>query len=468
MHKITLGNQILHASDGEKLSDVLLRAGLFVAHPCAGRGVCKKCTVLVNGKQELSCQYRVHENITVILSEQADIESVTGGAFAEKQTDNICLALDIGTTTLALAVESLDEHKIQQVITRTNPQTAFGADVISRIAYCCDNGVQPLFDVLIKEINRMIAQLHMPTVNKMYVAGNTTMLHLFLNTDCTAMGVHPYTPTFLASQCIKAEKLGINGVAEIITLPNISAFVGADLVAGLNLVAEPADGKYSLLVDLGTNAEVILFSNTSILCTAAAAGPCFEGANISQGMPATDGAITAFSLDNGIPKTQTVGNAPAKGICGTGLIDIIAELLKHEVIDESGYMEDESFEVAPDVFLEQADVRQFQLAKSAVYSAMMALLQQKNIRLTDVETLYISGGFSAKINIENAVFCGLLPAELKDKCAVLHNSSLLGTVHYACEQNDLDEIVKKSIYTDLATDPVFSQMFIENMIFPEV
>ncbi len=468
MHKITLGNRILYASDGELLSDVLLREGFFVAHPCAGRGVCKKCTVTVNGRQALCCQYRVYADITVILSEQTEIESVTGATLAAAKTDNICLALDLGTTTLALAAVSLNENKIQQVITRTNPQAAFGADVISRIDYATKHTPQPLFEVLIKEINSMIAALDILPVQKMFVAGNATMLHLFLNTDCSAMGVHPYTPSFLESQCVKAENLGINGVGDVITLPCISAFVGADLVAGLNLVAEPADGKYSLLVDLGTNAEVILFSNTSILCTAAAAGPCFEGANISQGMPATAGAITAFSLDNGIPKTQTVGNAPAKGICGTGLIDIVAELLKYEIIDESGYMEDDSFEVAPDVFLEQADVRQFQLAKSAVYSAITALLKQKNIRFADVETLYISGGFSAKINIENAVFCGLLPAELKDKCAVLHNSSLLGTVHYACEQNDLDEIVKKSIYTDLATDPVFSQMFIENMIFPEV
>ncbi len=465
MHKITLGNRILLASDGEKLSDVLLREGFFVAHPCAGRGVCKKCTVLVNGKQELSCQYRVHENITVILSEQAEIESVTGATLAAAKTDNICLALDLGTTTLALAAVSLNENKIQQVITRTNPQAAFGADVISRIDYATKHTPQPLYEVLIREINSMIAELHISAVHRMYVAGNTTMLHLLLNTDCSAMGVHPYTPAFLAGQTVAAAELGLTGVKKIITLPNISAFVGADLVAGLNLVPMPTDGKYSLLVDLGTNAEILLFSQNEILCTAAAAGPCFEGANISQGMSATAGAITAFSLGNGIPKIQTVGNAPAKGICGTGLIDIIAELLKYEIIDESGYMEDDSFEVAPDVFLEQTDVRQFQLAKSAVYSAIMALLQQKNIRPSDVETLYISGGFSAKINISNAVRVGLLPKELSDRCVPLNNSSLLGTVRYACEQNDLTEIVSKARYVDLATDPTFSQSFIENMMF---
>ncbi len=464
MHKITLGNRILHASDGEKLSEVLLRAGFFVAHPCAGRGICKKCTVTVNGKQELSCQYRIHSDIEVILSDQGEIESESGGETAQLHTENVCFALDIGTTTLALALVSLDEKKIIRVITRTNPQVAFGADVISRIEHCRKNTQKPLFDVLKNEINSMLAAMQ-ATAERMFVAGNTTMLHLFLNTDCSAMGVHPYTPAFLAGQTVPAAELGLTGVKKIITLPNISAFVGADLTAGLNLVPMPTDGKYSLLIDLGTNAEVLLFSQTDVLCTAAAAGPCFEGANISQGMPATDGAITAFTLANGIPKVQTVNAAPAKGICGTGLIDIVAELLKHGHIDESGFMENESFEVAPDVFLEQADVRQFQLAKSAVYSAITALLKQKNIRPADVQTLYISGGFSAKINIENAVFCGLLPKELADRCVVLNNSSLLGTVRFACEQNDLEKIIQKATYIDLATDPTFSQSFIENIMF---
>ena len=464
MHKITLGNRILLASDGEKLSDVLSAVGIFVAHPCAGRGVCKKCTVTVNGKKELCCQYRVHGDIEVILPEHADVESVTGGETADTKSDHICLVLDIGTTTLALAAVDPDEHKMQQVITRTNPQTAFGADVISRIDYCRNHTVRPLFEVLRNEINSMIANMQV-SAKTMFVAGNTTMLHLFLNTDCTAMGGHPYTPTFLESRQIPAQDLGLERVEEVITLPCISAFVGADLVAGMNLVEMPADGKHSLLVDLGTNAEVLLFSQTGILCTAAAAGPCFEGANISQGMSATAGAVTAFSLSNGIPQVQTVRDAPAKGICGTGLIDIIAELLKHGFIDESGYMEDEAFEVAPGVFLEQADVRQFQLAKSAVNSAISALLQQKNIRPADVETLYISGGFSAKINIENAVRTGLLPPDLADRCVVLNNSSLLGTVRFACEQNDLAKITQKATYIDLATDPTFSLLFIENMMF---
>ncbi len=468
MHKIKIGKEIFFASDGEKLSEVLLRVGKTVSHPCGGRGVCKKCLVTVNGKQELSCLYRVTSDIEVILPANEDIVSETGNDFASGQTENICFVLDIGTTTLALACVSLDEQKPLSVVTRTNPQRAFGADVISRIAYCQQHSSQLMHDVLIKTVNEMISYFACKQQPTLYVAGNTTMLHLFFNIDCSSMGTAPYTPQFLGSKRMQSKEIGITGADDVISLPNIAAFVGADLVAGLNCVKMPAKGKYSLLVDLGTNAEVLLFSEDEIFCTAAAAGPCFEGANIAQGMSATAGAICSFSMQDGVPRVKTIEDAPAVGICGTGLADIVAQLLKHGIIDESGYMEEDSFEVAPDVFLEQGDVRQFQLAKSAVCSAITTLLKQKNIRPSDVETLYIAGGFAAKINIENACFVGLLPRSLQQKCVALNNSSLSGAVRFACEQNDLSAIVEKAKYIDLATDPTFSQSFIENMMFEEV
>ena len=468
MYNVTIGNETFFASDGETLSDVLLRAGKTVVHPCAGRGVCRKCTVNVNGSEALSCQYRIHSDAEVILPEQGEIESVTGGETLAVQTENVCFALDIGTTTLALALVATDEERIVNVITRTNPQVSFGADVISRIDHCRKNTAEPLCKAVIGAVNEMVSAFALSEPKDLFVAGNATMLHLFFNVDCSSIGAAPYTPVFLESKTETGVNMGLHGVRNVISLPNISSFVGADLVAGLNYVRMPADGKYSLLVDLGTNAEVVLFSKTDIFCTAAAAGPCFEGANIAQGMPATDGAITSFSLDGGVPTVKTVGNVSAVGICGTGLIDMIAELLRHGHIDETGFMEEESYEVAPGVFLEQGDVRQFQLAKSAVYSAVMSLLKIKNICPADVEKLYIAGGFSAKINVPNAVSCGLLPEELESRCEVLHNSSLHGTVRFACEQNDLSAFTKKARYVDLANNADFSQMFIENMMFAEV
>ena len=320
----------------------------------------------------MACQYRVHSDITVEIPKIGEIVSETGIQISKSVTEDRCFVLDVGTTTLALALVSLNDQCVVGIKTGTNPQRAFGADIMTRIDFCRRFGVEELQRVLVAEINALIRSFAVPCVDRLYVAGNTTMLHLLLGVDCSSIGVAPYTPVFLDRQCRAAEEIGIEGVRVVETLPAIASFVGADLVAGLNFVEMPEAETYSLLVDLGTNAEIILFSKEKILCTAAAAGPCFEGANISCGMSATAGAIYAYA--NGV--ATTIGNLPAKGVCGTGLFDIIAELLANETMDATGFLE-EPFEIAPGVQLTQADVRQFQLAKAAVYAGIQTLIQDR-------------------------------------------------------------------------------------------
>ncbi len=466
MYKVKIGDEVIYADGGEILSDVLLKHKKPVEHPCGGRGTCKKCKVNVNGKEELSCRYVINSDIEVSLSGTENIISETGADTTGSITKNLCFALDIGTTTIALALVSLDEGKIVKVITGTNPQRAFGADIMTRISYCRQNSQYELNRVVIAEINRLIGEFGIERIDTMYVAGNVTMLHLFFNVDCSSIGVAPYTPVFLESKSADAEDIGIIGVGKVISLPSVSSFVGADIVAGMNYTGFPSDGKYNLLVDLGTNAEVVLFSENSGLATAAAAGPCFEGANISFGMSATSGAVYSFSLKQNREKdVKTISDVPAKGICGTGLIDIIAELVKANIIDETGYMEDETYIISDNVTLSQGDVRQFQLAKSAVYSAILSLIKTENIAFEQIENMYISGGFSAKINIESAVTCGLLPAALASKTVPINNSSLLGTVKFALEQNDLSVYTRNTEYVDLSSSRYFSDLFIENMMF---
>lgn len=459
MKKIKIDSEIIFAETGELLSDILIRKGKAHEHPCGGKGTCGKCAVYVDGKKELSCQYKIKSDIEVVIPKKSEILSVTGAEESGNVTKNMCFVLDIGTTTLALALVSLDEKEIIKVTTRTNPQRIFGADVMTRIDYCSKNGVNELQNILLDEINKMIDVFDISEVSKMYVSGNTTMLHIFFGVDPSPMGTAPYSPVFLESKQAKTDK--IKRVKEIISLPSFSAFVGADLVAGINYTEMPSEGKYNLLIDLGTNAEIILYSEERIFCSSAAAGPCFEGANISCGMSAVDGAISAY----GKGKIETIGNAPAKGICGTGLIDLIAELISDGTIDETGFMESEEFEVAENISLTQGDIRQYQLAKSAIYSAVLTLLNKGKITFEQIERAYISGGFSAKINISNAVRTGLIPKEVKDKCVPINNSSLLGTVKYATEQNDLSVFTEKAEYIDLSSDKYFSDLFIENMMF---
>ena len=271
--------------DGALLSRVLSDHGFFVAHPCGGRGTCKKCTVFVDGKKELACQHTVHADASVVLPTAEKFVSVTGGSDTDRLTEHVCLCLDIGTTTLALALVSLDDRARIKTVTAVNPQRSFGADVISRIDYCRKNGVAELQTVLLTAVRELIDGLlslyGLASVPTLYVSGNTTMLHLFFGVDCSSIGVSPYTPVFLEEKRALGQELNLSAVGEIRSLPGISSFVGADIVAGIHFVGKPSPGYVSLLLDLGTNAEIALFDGEKVLCTAAAAGPCFEGANIS-------------------------------------------------------------------------------------------------------------------------------------------------------------------------------------------
>ena len=460
MHKIHFNGKALLAENGQLLSEILMENGSATEHLCAGRGVCGKCAVKVNGKTVLSCRYKVESDIVVEEIPRSEITSVVGENAYGEETENTCYCLDIGTTTLALALVSLDSGKIIKVVTATNPQRIYGADVISRIDFCSKNGVEKLQRILITKVNLMIKELCSNKIDKMYVSANATMLHIFFGEDCSSIGVAPYKAKFLENQKIEASLLGIENVAEIESLPSIHAFAGADIVAGLNFIGLPKSNKYNLLVDLGTNAEIALFSEEKVLCTSAAAGPCFEGSNISCGMSATEGAIYSYKKGS----VKTIGNTIPKGICGTGLVDIVAQLLSDGAIDETGRME-KDFSLSYGVILTQEDVREFQQAKSAVCSGIQTLIKESGISFEDVEKAYISGGFSEKLSIENTVKTGLLPEELSSKCVSINNSSLLGTVKYACGENDLSAFLHNAEYTDLSSTDCFSELFIENMMF---
>ncbi|MCR5485521.1 MAG: ASKHA domain-containing protein [Clostridiales bacterium] len=461
MPEVFIDGVCYDARQNELLSDLLRRIGKGISMPCGGRGDCGKCLVAVNGIEELACKYRIKSDITVILPKEEKIVSVTGAEESFFDTEHMALALDIGTTTLALALVSPDEKKIVRLVTATNPQRAFGADVLSRITYCMDHGVSELRSCVISAVNSMIKKLNATETETLYAAGNTAMLHMFFGIDPSGMGTAPYAPVFLNSRTVSGESLGIPSVKTVVSLPSAAAFVGADLTAGLYYVGTPPEGKYDILIDLGTNAEIILFSREGALCTAAAAGPCFEGANISCGMSASEGAVYAYG-DNGC---KTVGDVPARGVCGTGLVDVIAFLLKKGIIDETGYMEQSKFVIAPNVTLTQDDVRQYQLAKSAVCAALLTLLNKQDVPFSSIDKLFISGGFADKLNIDSAVATGLLPAELYEKCVPINNSSLLGTVKALYYKPDLTSITAKTEYVDLSTDPLFSDLFIERMSF---
>lgn len=434
---------------------------------------------------------------------------------------NVSVAIDLGTTTIAIALVGMSsvgecfhaerERGVIDTVTFNNPQRTFGMDIISRIAIAEKKGVSILQKIVAQAIEGNIVQLlekYEITHDKLriiVVAGNTTMLHLLLGRNVKGLGEAPYTPEFLESQRLQAREIFLGFSAEVVTMPCVHAFVGGDIVSGLACFSEPKKGKVNILVDLGTNAELVIFDGARYTSTSAAAGACFEGANIRQGMGAQVGAIEHYGSD-GI--AQVVGGGKAKGICGSGLIDIIAVMLQKNVIDKSGLMNCESsdmyrnnsnlqgnlssanlegggeqkIKIAEDIYLTQKDIRQFQLAKSAVRAGLATLMNNLNIDCNSVDTLYLSGGMTNTINLANAAIVGLIPSELEGKCKTIACSSLLGAIKVAAcyananvsEQkpsvNNIalaysESIASKSTYIDLSGEQAFAEMFIKHMDF---
>ncbi len=472
MPTVIVNGKPFYAPMNEPLTALLVRLGIPTDHPCGGRGTCKKCTVLVDGKPELSCQYIIRSNVSVEVELPPTIHVPalepypTTEPWVNLPPESAALVLDIGTTTMSLNVTDTRTGQLLWGKSANNPQRAFGADVMSRIAYAATHGTEPLTSILRAEVQRLmdgvIAHCHLPPC-PLHVTGNTTMLHLFLGVDPTSMGTAPYTPAFLDEKHLSPADCGLRGVTEVITLPGFSAFVGADLVAGLHYVGQPASpDRWRLLVDLGTNAEILLYNQEKILCAAAAAGPCFEGACISSGMSATGGAICSCELDG---TYSTVEDVPPAGICGTGLVDAVAVLLARGIVDETGYMDPPVFYLCDGVSLVQEDIRQYQLAKSAIHAAMEALVRRAGITWDDIERLSIAGGFACLLNVDNAVCTGLLPRALADRCVPETNTALLGTARYAHDGADLSAYIARAESIDLASDPYFSERFMEGMMF---
>jgi len=382
------------------------------------------------------------------------------------------VALDIGTTTISARLIDLDTATPLDTISEMNDQRVFGADVMSRIGAARGGRTRELFSVINWQTERILRSLmerwELPKLEKLSVSGNTTMLHLFLNEDPSGMGEVPFTPVFLEERELKGEALSLS-VDNVTVLPSISAFIGGDITAGLAVLdILNAEGP-TLLVDIGTNGEMALFSRGGILCCSTAAGPAFEGAEISCGMSGIRGAISGVEFLNGALSVTTIGNVPPRGVCGSGLIDAVAVMLEQGIIDETGLMEHcPAYTLADGVSLNNRDIRQFQLAKSAILSGIRILCKNGGLTPLDIQNVYIAGSFGFFVNKKNAVKTGILPKEFLDRMTVSGNLSLQGAEESLASEDFLErckQIISRCSVIDLSLDPAFMDEFAENMLF---
>lgn len=455
---------------GENLLSVLQRNGFAISAPCGGNGKCGKCKVTLvengNARDVLACHTKVVSPCSVLLSLQTGSGLVTDGEEIAAGEEGYGLAVDIGTTTLALYFVELSTGRTVKTASCLNPQQAFGADVISRIVSASEHGAAVLCDAvrkaIINEAQTFLREYSLPRLNKTTITGNTVMLHLFAGKDVSSFGYAPYTPLFLDTQTLTDDPIcAILG--RVTLLPSVSSFVGADVVCGA-LVTELSE-KTALFVDLGTNGEIMLSHNGKLYSTSVAAGPAFEGADIECGKGGVSGAICKVSEEG----FSTVDGAAANGICGSGLIDAVAMLLRLGVIDETGAFDSgDRYDITASVYLTQKDVRKFQLAKSAVRSGMEILLKRANLTSADVDALYVAGGMGYYIDKENGTQVGLFPPALKQKLQAVGNTAGLGAKRCLLSPAALrraEEIAASAMTIDLSKDPDFTDAFAENMFF---
>ncbi len=472
------------------LLDVLGEEGYNVYSPCGGKGTCGKCLVQVKGKGTVTaCRFIIQENITVILPDIREMnvlstqhEHTASFAFSPgypaRLSDNpVGCAVDIGTTTLAYYFVDLKNGALIRTYTDTNPQTVYGADVISRINLCVGNTdyINKLHMLLVESlrnnIDRFITDsgVEAKDITAINVVGNTTMLHLMAGVDPSPIAFSPYKPVFTDNRTLSIRVLGleINPEAKMNLLPSVSGYIGSDILAGMASLGSSYDGLI-LYIDIGTNGEVVLSSEDGIWACATAAGPAFEGANISCGSPAVEGAVCSYAGG----EIKTIGNSEPDGICGSGLVDIIAYMLSVNLVSPDGKIEEPYVVYKKDrsktITITQQDLRELQLAKAAVAAGINILLQRSGFDYNDVEKVIIAGGFGNYLDTASAVRIGLFPEELSDKLIQVGNAAGTGAVLSLKSEDFLKRICdlqSRIKFVELSADGEFMEEFVSNINF---
>lgn len=499
--------------EGESLMNALLREGYYMSAPCGGKGRCGKCGVrILEGevpagledekrftKEELengwrlACRLYPAEDLKIAFefNDESRFEILSDCKTEESEKvaeeSGFRVAIDIGTTTIAMELLGKDSGKKLHAVTCINGQRAYGADVISRIQASVDGRKKELQECIRRDLLKGIRQLteetgiSMKMIDRISIAGNTTMGHLLMGCPCDSLGVYPFEPVnidFIKEsfpEILNSEECE----AEVEILPGISTYVGGDIVSGLYACGFDKSEEISLLVDLGTNGEMALGNKDRILVTSTAAGPAFEGGNITWGTGSVAGAICSVKIADGKAQVKTIQDQPPVGICGTGVVETAAELVKAGIVEDTGLLAEEYFddgfplaetEEGKTIAFTRKDIREIQLAKAAVRAGAETLMLRYGVEKEQIAHVYLAGGFGYKLDKEKAVSIGMLPPELCDRIEAVGNSSLSGAAQYLNDRNGekaLQEIVRVSSEVNLSSDKDFNDFYVDYMMFED-
>ncbi|MCL1829191.1 MAG: ASKHA domain-containing protein [Oscillospiraceae bacterium] len=484
-------------SADQNLRDVLLEYGYPLNSPCGGNGTCGQCRVLFDGEYVSACKCIPNRNCVVTVPDTSASEvTMTSPLNIEASARGLGAAVDIGTTTVAVFLYDLESGLRIGVYGDRNAQHSFGADVISRIKYASEpNGLKRLSLIIRRQISgavRVMCERVRRSVNEIRmisVAGNTVMQHIFTGISPESIGVFPYTPVSLFGCFYPAGEFfgDFAPNAGVYLCPALSGYVGGDITAGLLGSGAWNEEKTCLFTDIGTNGEMCIGNKEGFLCCAAAAGPAFEGAQTECGTHARKGAVHKVEFINKEIKFSVMGGCAAIGICGSGLTDAAAVLLRCGALTAAGRLlpPEEAPEkikskmtnrngsvryyFTDDVYISAEDIRCLQLAKAAVRAGIETLLNAAGKTFSDTSKMIAAGGFGSFMDVKNACAIGLLPPELLDRITHVGNSAGAGAALSLTERgrDNLKSLAEKCKYFELSESSSFSEKYIECMAFDE-
>ena len=485
--RVEKGNTVtdIECSLNDTLLNVLRSAGIYDGYdaPCGGRGICRRCVALLDGTQVLLCSTKPVDGALVTLDINPDYSLISPDDdinFDHTDFEGLGLAVDIGTTTLALALYDLSTGTCLCRYGEGNCQQSFGSDVISRVKYIMDNsgGLSELNRAVVSQISSIASKMcsscsvSVHDIVRVCIAGNTIMEHIFRGLSPESIAKAPFTPKSLFGSYVNANDLGFDfsPKSEAYLSRCVSGYVGGDITAGLSYIeAYKKSGRF-LFVDVGTNGEMAVGNSSLIKCCSTAAGPAFEGACLECGINASKGAIDKVWVKGDSIEFSTIENGEPSGICGSGYIDLLSSLLELGIVDETGRLMsgDGRYYLSKDIYITSEDIRKLQLAKAAIYAGIITLLDATGTDFDDIDVFYLSGGFGKYININSASNIGLFPFELKDKIVVLGNSSLAGITLALLNEDGVNSIEAVSgicDYIELSGLKSFNDNYIDAMYF---
>ena len=482
LHRITVmpQQQNIDAAAGDNLLSVLRAAGFFVNAACGGNGSCGKCKVWIDGREVLACRKVIDGDMTVTLPATETAYILTDGSHqtaATSSADGFSLAFDIGTTTVVGYLLNGENGQAVSCESTWNPQAAYGADIISRIQSALSGHMKELTAAVGECITDLTGKLceeagvtpsHITVVS---IVGNPAMQQLFLGICPENLAQIPFAPILTQAKTVPAKNyIPLLENAKLLIVPNISGFVGADTIGCMLATELYKKEELTLLVDIGTNGEMVLGNKHRMVACSAAAGPALEGANIQFGMPGQNGAIDHVRWVDGKFRCSVLGGGEATGICGSGIIDAVAAALDTELINQRGRIQndDRCIHLTEQVCLTQEDIRQVQLAKGAIAAGIELMAERLGVTLRDVQRVYLAGAFGTFMDPASACRIGLLPAVLESKITSVGNAAGSGAKILALNPQILSQtesLVHHIEFLELASVPGFQRCFAQNMRF---